>query len=184
MIGTLAYGKAGYQTGTALRHLSLLLAASIVALAGAAAPSALAQAPLRIGDAPPRTTLAELGGRTLRVPDDLRGKVVILHFWAGGCSSCREEMPAMESLYTRYAKRGFTILAVNVGQRKDAVRKFAADLKVSYPVYLDPEAKVAREYEVVGVPKTFILDRNGVIRYKIVGGASRESLNKLVGSLL
>ena len=184
MTETLPHGKAGCLKGKALRQLTLWLAAAVMALPGALAPSALAQGPLRIGDAPPRITLAELGGRSLRIPDEVRGKVVILHFWAGGCSSCREEMPAMESLYTRYGKRGFAILAVNVGQRKETVRKFAAELKVSYPVYLDPEAKVAREYEVVGVPKTFILDRNGVIRYKIVGGASKESLNKLVGSLL
>jgi cytochrome c biogenesis protein CcmG, thiol:disulfide interchange protein DsbE len=110
--------------------------------------------------------------------------VVLLHFWAGGCSSCREEMPAMESLYTRYSSRGLTILAVNVGQRRDAVRALAAGLKLGYPILLDPDTAVAREYEVVGVPKTFILDRNGLIRYKIVGSASIESLTKLVQSLL
>jgi cytochrome c biogenesis protein CcmG, thiol:disulfide interchange protein DsbE len=129
-------------------------------------------------------SVTDLAGQKLRIPDGVRGKVVILHFWAGGCSSCREEMPAMEALLTRYGRKGLAILAVNVGQSREAVRNFVAGMRVTYPIYLDLDTKTAREYEVVGVPKTFILDRNGVIRYKIVGGASMESLNKLVGSLL
>jgi cytochrome c biogenesis protein CcmG, thiol:disulfide interchange protein DsbE len=168
-----------------LRPIGTLLAALVLtATYLAVAPVALARAPLRVGEAPPRVNLADLGGHALRFPDDLKGKVVILHFWSGGCSSCREEMPAMESLQTRYGKRGLVILAVNVGQRRDEVKSFVAGMKVTYPIFLDQDTKTAREYEVVGVPKTFILDRNGMIRYKIVGSASTESLNKLVHSLL
>lgn len=70
------------------------LAAIVVA---ARAAPARERGPLRIGELPPWVTLSELGGRSLRVPDDVRRKMVILHFWAVGCSSCREEMPAMES---------------------------------------------------------------------------------------
>jgi cytochrome c biogenesis protein CcmG, thiol:disulfide interchange protein DsbE len=167
-----------------IRALFLLLTAGLLTASGPASPAALASGPLRIGDTSPRVSVADLGGRPFRIPDDVRGKVVILHFWAGGCSSCREEMPAMESLFNRYSKKGLTILAVNVGQQKEAVRIFVAGMKVSYPIFLDLDTKAAHEYEVVGVPKTFILDRKGQIRYKIVGSASVESLNKLVNSLL
>jgi len=173
-----------YRPGNTARALFLLLAFALLTASGAATPAALASGPLRIGDTPPRVSVADLGGHPFRIPDDVRGKVVILHFWAGGCSSCREEMPAMESLYNRYSKKGLTILAINVGQQKEAVRTFVAGMKVSYPVFLDLDTKAAHQYEVVGVPKTFILDRNGQIRYKIVGSASMESLNKLVNSLL
>ena len=173
-----------HHPGNAVRALGMLLAAALLTASGAVTPAALANGPLRIGDTPPRVSLADLGGHPFRIPDDARGKVVILHFWAGGCSSCREEMPAMESLFNRYSKKGLTILAVNVGQHKEAVRTFVAGMKVSYPVFLDLDTKAAHQYEVVGVPKTFILDRNGQIRYKIVGSASVESLNKLVNSLL
>jgi cytochrome c biogenesis protein CcmG, thiol:disulfide interchange protein DsbE len=173
------------RLGRGLRILGLLLAAATAALPGPLAPPALAQGALRVGDAPPRVSVAGLeGGQVLRFPDDVRGKVVILHFWAGGCSSCREEMPAMESLQARYGKKGLAILAVNVGQRKAAVRSYVAGMKVSYPIFLDLDTRMAREYEVVGVPKTFILDRSGLIRYKIVGSATMESLSKLVSSLL
>jgi cytochrome c biogenesis protein CcmG, thiol:disulfide interchange protein DsbE len=173
-----------HRWATTLRTLGFLLATALLAASGAATPAALASGPLRIGDTPPRVSVADLGGHTFRIPDDVRGKVVILHFWAGGCSSCREEMPAMESLFNRYSKKGLTVLAVNVGQHKEAVRRFVAGMKVSYPIFLDLDTKAAQQYEVVGVPKTFILDRSGQIRYKIVGSASMESLNKLVSSLM
>jgi cytochrome c biogenesis protein CcmG, thiol:disulfide interchange protein DsbE len=130
--------------GPTRQALCFPLLVSVALLSGVLAPLALAQGALRIGESPPRVSVGDLGGRPLRIPDDVRGKVVILHFWTGGCSSCREEMPAMESLYSRYGKKGFTILAVNVGQGKEAVRNFAAGMKVSYPLLLDPDAKVAR----------------------------------------
>jgi len=112
----------------------LLAVAALVVLASPLILPAFARGPLRIGDTPPRVSVADLGGHPIRIPDDLRGKVAILHFWVGGCSSCREEMPAMESLFARYRKRGVVILAVNVGQRKEKVRAFAEGLKVTYPI--------------------------------------------------
>ncbi|MBC8018419.1 MAG: TlpA family protein disulfide reductase [Verrucomicrobia bacterium] len=171
-------------SGNGVRIICFLLAAMVVMVSLLLAPAVSAKVPLRTGDAPPQVSLEDLGGRSLRIPDDVRGKVVILHFWASGCSSCREEMPAMESLIARYGKRGLTILAINVGQRKDTVKAFVEGLKVSYPILLDPYKNMAREYGVADMPRTCILDRNGLIRYKIIGGASKESLNKLVHSLL
>lgn len=141
-------------------------------------------APLRVGNKPPRVALASLNGTTVRIPDDFRGKVLMLHFWAGGCSSCKEEMPAMEKFYRQYGKKGLVILAVNVGQRKDVVRKLAKEIGISYPVLLDPDQKIARNYDVVGVPRTYLIDRKGVIRYKILGSASDATLKKQILSLL
>jgi len=167
-----------------VQMLRVVLAAMVVIASPLLEPAAIAREPLRIGETPPHVSVADLGGRPLRIPDDVRGKVVILHFWASGCSSCREEMPAMESLCAKYNKWGLVILAVNVGQRKEAVRSFVEGLKMTYPILLDPDRKMAREYDVVSVPRTFIIDRNGLIRYKIVGGASMVLLNKMVYSLL
>ncbi len=143
-----------------------------------------AEGALRIGNTLPTMTLPALAGAPVRIPESLRGKVVVLHFWAIGCSSCREEMPAMDLLYGTYRKKGLEVLAVNVGQRKEAVRSFASELKISYPILLDEEKKSAGLYEVTGVPRTYVIDRNGVIRYKIIGGATMETLKKLVLSLL
>lgn len=144
----------------------------------------LARGPLRIGDSPPRVSAVDLAGSSTRIPDDLRGKVLVLHFWSIGCSSCREEMPALDALYVRNRKKGLAVLAVNVGQRRDVVKNFLAGLRVSYPVLLDPDRSIAREYDVAGVPRTLILDRNGIIRYKIVGEAKGDILQKFIASLL
>jgi len=145
---------------------------------------AAGKTPLKIGDAPPRIALPDLKGSMVRLPDDFRGKVVILHFWAGGCSSCKEEMPAMETLYRKYGRKGLVILAVNVGQRRDMVKKLVQGIGISYPVLLDTDKEMASKYDVVGLPRTYLVDRNGVIRYKILGAASEEMLKKKILSLL
>jgi len=167
-----------YFTKPAAVLLALFLIANVTGVPGASG------APLRVGNKPPRVALASLNGTTVRVPDDFRGKVVMLHFWAGGCSSCKEEMPAMDKFYRQYGKKGLVILAVNVGQSKDVVRKLAKEIGISYPVLLDPDQKVAKNYDVVGVPRTYLIDRKGVIRYKILGSASDATLKKQILSLL
>jgi len=170
-----------------LKNFSIRLTAAffVLFLYGntAGVPSA-SGAPLRVGNNPPRVALASLNGTTVRIPDDFRGKVLMLHFWAGGCSSCKEEMPAMEKLYRQYGRKGLVILAVNVGQRKDVVQKLVKEIGITYPVLLDPDQKIAGSYDVVGVPRTYLVDRKGVIRYKILGSASSATLKKQLLSLL
>lgn len=141
-------------------------------------------AALRIGDMVPSITLNGLNGDPVRIPESLRGKVVILHFWQMGCTSCRLEMPAMDGLYGQYRKKGLEILAVNVGQRREAVKSFAADLRVSYPILIDGEGKTASLYGVTDVPRTYVIDRSGMVRYRILGGTTPEVLKKLILSLL
>lgn len=140
--------------------------------------------PLKIGDRPPQVSLSNLSGSTVRIPEDFRGKVVVLHFWAGGCSSCKEEMPALDALYKKYARKGLVVLAVNVGQRKGTVNALAREMGISYPVLLDPDKAMGGKYDVVGVPRTYLVDRNGVVRFKILGSTTEEMLKKQVLSLL
>ena len=143
-----------------------------------------ADAALRIGDILPSTTLFGVNGAPIRIPEALNGKVTILHFWQIGCSSCKLEIPAMDVLYRKYRGKGLEILAVNVGQKKEAVKIFAADLRLSYPILLDSEGKSAALYGVTDIPRTYVIDRSGVVRYRIFGGATTEMLKKLVLSLL
>lgn len=174
----------GNFSGAVDRVCRLFAIALVLLVLPALNHQAEARGPLRIGDSPPRVSAADMTGSSIRIPDDVRGKVVVLHFWAVGCSSCREEMPALDSLYTRYRKKGLTVLAVNVGQRREVVKSFLDGLRVSYPVLLDPGRSMAREYDVAGVPRTLILDRNGIIRFKIVGEANGDILQKFITSLL
>ena len=142
------------------------------------------QAALRIGDILPSFTFSGINGAPVKVPENFRGKVIVFHFWTIGCSSCREEMPAMDALYEAYHKKGLEILAVNVGQRKETVKPYAAELKVFYPILIDPDLKGARTYSITDVPRTYLIDRNGVVRYRILGAAQPGVLKKLILSLL
>jgi cytochrome c biogenesis protein CcmG/thiol:disulfide interchange protein DsbE len=143
-----------------------------------------ADAALRIGSTLPPVTFSGIDGAPVRIPESFKGKVVILHFWQIGCSSCKLEMPAMDGLYGKYRRKGLEVLAVNVGQKKETVKAFAAELKISYPLLIDPDEKSAGLYGVTDVPRTYVIDRSGVVRYRILGGATLEMLKKLILSLL
>lgn len=140
--------------------------------------------PLKIGDIPPTIDLSDTKGSNVKVPDDLRGKVVILQFWASGCGACGDEMLAMQTLYESYRRKGLVILAINVGQRKDIVKKWLQNVHISYSVLLDTDKVMARKYDVVDMPRTYLVDRKGVVRYKIVGNAPSEAIQKKIVSLL
>jgi len=139
---------------------------------------------LRIGNVVPQATFSGIDGTPVRIPESVKGKVVILHFWQIGCSSCKLEMPAMDELYGMYRRKGLEVLAVNVGQKKEAVRTFAAELGVSYPLLVDADGKGAALFGVTDVPRTYVIDRSGIVRYRILGGATPETLKKLILSLL
>jgi cytochrome c biogenesis protein CcmG, thiol:disulfide interchange protein DsbE len=165
------------QSTTTALTVALSVFLSIAALA--------AEKPvIRVGDPFPSRALPGLRGPSMKIPDDLNGKVTIVHFWTDWCGSCREEMPALEALYNRYKGRGFQVVAINVGQTRAQVKKFIDDMKLTYVVLMDGNGDAAKDYGVVGLPRTFILDRNGIIRYKILGEADEESIRKLLVGLL
>lgn len=139
---------------------------------------------LKVGDPSPRVTMKGPSGKATTLPNDVHGKVTIVHFWSLGCSSCQEEMSALESITGRYGNRGVTVIAVYVGKSSNKVNTFVEGLKLTYPVIFDGTGKTAENFEVTIVPKTFIIDRNGIIRYKIAGEASGTYLNKLIQNLL
>jgi peroxiredoxin len=134
---------------------------------------------LKIGDPPPSFTLQDLEGKMV-TPADFKGKAVVMHFWADWCTYCLEEMPVLDGLYRQYRDRGLMIYAVNVGQGRDAAKAFVQKMKVAYPVLLDSDSRTAKSYGVLGLPRTFFIDRKGNIKYKLLGEASGETLRKLV----
>jgi peroxiredoxin len=104
-------------------------------------------------------TLTELGGKTWTLKEQ-RGKVVVLNFWATWCPPCRKEMPDLESLYQQFKEQGLVILAISDEDARK-VRPFIAQQKVTYPILLDPGRKVNELFQIEGIPKTFVYDRNG-----------------------
>ncbi len=167
------------------RKVLLAAAAALVLLVcSLSTASAAERSPLKIGDPPPRFTLTALDGKTVTVPDDLAGKAVVIHFWADWCPYCLDEMPVLESLYRQYRQQGLVIYAVNVGQEPDVAKAFVDRVRISYPVLLDREGRTAKQYGVLGLPRTFFLDRKGLIKYKLLGEASEDMLRKLVQNTL
>jgi peroxiredoxin len=104
-------------------------------------------------------TLAELSGKTWRLKE-LRGKVVVVNFWATWCPPCRKEMPDLEALYQQFKDQGLVILAIS-DEDAGKVKPFIAERKVTYPILPDPGRKVNELFQVEGIPKTFVYDRGG-----------------------
>jgi len=105
-------------------------------------------------------TLTDIQGKSWTLKD-LRGKVVLINFWATWCPPCRKEMPDLDALYGRFKAQGLVILAVSQ-EEADTVKPFIAERqKVSYPILLDPGGSVSHQFHVDGIPKTFVYDRAG-----------------------
>ena len=139
---------------------------------------------IRNGDPAPAFTLERLDGSPLRFPEQYRGQVVALRFWADWCPYCYGEMKALEPVYRRRHKDGFIILAVNVMQPPETVQRFVDELDLSYDIALDRQGEVMRLYQVMGLPVTLIIDRQGVVRSRIIGESTLEALEQAIAGLL
>jgi peroxiredoxin len=123
----------------------------------------------KVGEGAPDFLFPTLKGNSVKL-SDYRGKVVFLNFWATWCPPCREEMPSMEALHQRLKGRDFEMLAVSIDRNgEEAVGPFVLKYGLTFPVLLDPENKSYKLYGLTGIPETFIIDRNGVIIFKMIG---------------
>jgi len=142
------------------------------------------KAAFRVGDVPSRVTLSDLRGNSVVVPSDFKGRVVMIHFWASWCPTCRGEMMALESLYGTYGRKGATPCSIGIGEKRETAVSYLKSVTVSYPVLLDPDSSTRKPFGVAGIPSYFVLDREGAIRYKILGKADPKGLDRLVRALL
>ena len=103
---------------------------------------------------------------------DLKGKVIVVNFWATWCPPCRREMASLERLHLATKDKNVVVLAVNVGEDLDTVFPFMGNLEPSpsFPILFDSEGKVMKQWKVRGLPTTFIIGRNGTIIYRAIGG--------------
>ncbi len=112
----------------------------------------------------PNFTLKSRTGENIKL-SELRGSVVMVNFWASWCGPCRQEMPILQQLYDRYHDMGFTLLGVNVDEEPALAEKMLKDIPVNFPVLYDSNNVVSKEYQVKAMPSTFMVDRDGKIRY-------------------
>ncbi len=141
-------------------------------------------AKLNTGDAAPAFKTVRLDGSPVDFPAAFAGKPVVLRFWADWCKFCGPEMQLIDTLRQRYADRSLTILAVNAGQDKATVEAFMQKLSVGYPAAMDESSKIARSYGVVGLPTSYLIDGQGIVRGKIIGEADAAMFERHVQVLL
>ena len=120
------------------------------------------------GKLAPNFLLETLEGGELRL-SDLRGQAVVINFWASWCKPCRKEIPELVAAYNSYRERGLVILGVNLQEGKGIVRPFAEDFGMNFPILIDRDGEVGDEYRILGLPTTYFVDRDGVVRSVFTG---------------
>lgn len=139
---------------------------------------------VQVGGAMAPFTTQSLDGRSMVLPDQGRGQVIVLRFWATWCAFCKDELKAIEPIWQANRDRGLLILAVNAGQSAEVISSYVRDLGISYPVLLDDSAKIARQYGVTGLPTTYFIDRQGQVRGRLLGESDAETFRRKVEELL
>ena len=134
--------------------------------------------PVEVGTIAPDFPATDMAGRPVTL-EDLRGQVVLLNIWATWCAPCREEMPSLERLHRELSDDGLRIVAVSVdaapgvldrdGRSGGDVAAFARELGLTFTIWRDPDGGIQRTYRTTGVPETFVVGRDGVIRKKVIG---------------
>jgi peroxiredoxin len=125
--------------------------------------------PVGRGSVAPDFALPSLDSERLVALSDLRGRVVLVNFWATWCKPCEDEMPAMDRLYRELRSPGFELLAISVGEQPSVVREFRDRLGVTFPVLLDSDKRVATEWQTFKFPESLLVDRDGTVLERYVG---------------
>lgn len=98
-----------------------------------------------------------------------KGKVVLLDFWASWCSPCRRSFPWLIEMQNTYREQGLTIIAVNIDVERADAEKFLTDFAVNFNIIYDPDAVIGRQYQLKGMPSSFLIDKEGIVRYQHTG---------------
>ena len=200
--GTRGLTPTGRPRRRPLRRIAFLLAplALLVAVAGCAdEPAAPAPSPVAAARPPGPAAFAEVDTLSLPAPDferpalagdpfrlaDHRGEVVLVNFWATWCLPCKIETPDLVALQTEFQDEGVRFVGVSLDEGGfDDVRPFAEEFGVNYPLVLDDGALLEPYGGLVALPTTLLVDRDGVVRYRLRGLTSGEQLRPLLRSLV
>lgn len=132
---------------------------------------------VEVGDRVPQYSAPDLSGQEIAF-EDYVGEVVLVNIWATWCGPCRVEMPPIQAAFRRYRDRGFTVLAISIDQGpgyEGKVAAFAEEYGLEFPILLDPEGRVSEVLRTVGVPETFVLNREGRIVKRLIGATDWNS---------
>jgi len=163
------------------RGLIALASVAILALAfGLVWMQSSKYEPLTVGKIAPDFELPDLVDKSVRL-SHFRGKVVFLNFWATWCKPCREEMPSMEILYKNFERDGLVVLAISIDRvtTKKDIPPFVKSLNLTFPILIDSWGQTDKRYKLMGVPETYIIDQQGVLREKVIGPRDWTILDNL-----
>ncbi|MCS7050536.1 MAG: TlpA family protein disulfide reductase [Thermomicrobium sp.] len=151
----------------------------------ASGPSAgdfLAAQALTVGSPAPNFRLPRLDGGEIQL-SDLRGRPVLVNFWASWCAPCRAEMPALQRVAQEFEPAGLVVIGINQLEDAQTVRRFVDEFGVSFAIALDADGTVSRDWRVYGIPQTYLLDADGTIRKAWVGPVTAESVTRALQEL-
>jgi peroxiredoxin len=135
------------------------------------------------GQAAPDFTLDLLDGSTITL-SELRGRVVVVNFWATWCPPCEDELPDLQTIWEDYQAEGIVLIGVAFDEGEPAVQEMAARLGVTFPLGLEAEDSISAAYGVTGMPETFVVDQEGRVVYVHVGPVTAEELRPELDNLL
>ena len=153
--------------GSLIPGLLLVLATSC---ASAGDDGATADDRVEVGAPAPAYATVSLGGDSVSLAS-LRGKVVLFNIWATWCHPCRDEIPELRAIHAMYQARGLELVGVSVDAdgTDDAIRSFMDEFRMTYPVWRDPDERVSTRFLAIGVPATYLIDREGILRWRKTG---------------
>jgi thiol-disulfide isomerase/thioredoxin len=134
-------------------------------------PAGAAELKLWKGGPAPALALKDMHGREHRLAD-YKGRVVLINFWATWCAPCRDEMPSIQRLKEKLAGRPFVVLAVNLDEPESRIEKFLSEVRLDFPVLLDPGRRVARAWDARILPASYIVGPDGRVRFTVTGEIS------------
>ncbi|MBI4664894.1 MAG: TlpA family protein disulfide reductase [Nitrospinae bacterium] len=163
-----------------MKSWSVLVFVVVLMMAGLVANPAGAE--IVAGKQAPNFNLQTQNGAAISL-DSLKGKITVLNFWATWCPPCTAEMPALERSFNKHKDNGVAFVGVNYQQDRQTVAKFAQNAKITFPLALDEDGKVADAYGLAGIPVTFFIDKNGKVVAYHTGPITEEQLDGWVTRL-
>ncbi len=135
-----------------------------------------------VGESAPNFSLPSTSGEITDLVA-FRNRVVFLNFWASWCEPCKKELPELEMLHRKYSRHGFDVVGINIDKKEENAREYIERFALSFPMMLDPDGRVIRQYRGAAMPVSYLIDRQGVVR-NVFFGYSESRLPKMEAAIM